>query len=85
MAVRPLKDGVIADFDITATMLKHFIRKAVKSTTFSKPNKLRVKPAITATDKAVFLPVTGDKKCDTSLTAAVDVVIALRISSTTDK
>ncbi len=37
VAVRPLKDGVIADFDITATMLKHFIRKAVKSTTFSKP------------------------------------------------
>ncbi len=37
VAVRPLKDGVIADFDITATMLKHFIRKAVKSGTFSKP------------------------------------------------
>ncbi|MBC8532651.1 rod shape-determining protein [Yeguia hominis] len=31
VAVRPLKDGVIADFDITATMLKHFIRKATKS------------------------------------------------------
>jgi rod shape-determining protein MreB len=37
VAVRPLKDGVIADFGITATMLKHFIRKAVKSTPFSKP------------------------------------------------
>ncbi len=37
VAVRPLKDGVIADFDITATMLKHFIRKAVKSSFFSKP------------------------------------------------
>ena len=38
VAVRPLKDGVIADFDITATMLKHFIRKAVKSRTFSRPH-----------------------------------------------
>ena len=38
VAVRPLKDGVIADFDITATMLKHFIRKAVKSTAFSRPH-----------------------------------------------
>jgi len=38
VAVRPLKDGVIADFDITATMLKHFIRKAVKSNSFSKPH-----------------------------------------------
>ena len=38
VAVRPMKDGVIADFDITATMLKHFIRKAVKSNAFSKPH-----------------------------------------------
>ena len=37
VAVRPLKDGVIADFDITSTMLKHFIRKAVKSNMFSRP------------------------------------------------
>jgi rod shape-determining protein MreB len=38
VAVRPLKDGVIADFDITATMLKHFIKKATKSNMFSKPH-----------------------------------------------
>lgn len=37
VAVRPLKDGVIADFDITATMLKHFIKKAAKPGFFSKP------------------------------------------------
>ena len=37
VAVRPLKDGVIADFDVTATMLKHFIRKAIKSNSFSRP------------------------------------------------
>ncbi|MEK7299030.1 MAG: rod shape-determining protein [Candidatus Margulisiibacteriota bacterium] len=29
VAVRPLRDGVIADFDITETMLKHFIKKAL--------------------------------------------------------
>ena len=28
IAIRPLKDGVIADFDITQTMLKYFINKA---------------------------------------------------------
>lgn len=38
VAVRPLKDGVIADFDITATMLKHFIKKATKANMFSKPH-----------------------------------------------
>ena len=37
VAVRPLKDGVIADFDTTAIMLKYFIKKAVKSGIFSKP------------------------------------------------
>ena len=26
-AIRPLKDGVIADFDVTEEMLRHFIQK----------------------------------------------------------
>ena len=38
VAVRPLKDGVIADFDITATMLKHFIRQVTKSSSFGRPH-----------------------------------------------
>lgn len=29
VAIRPMKDGVIADFDITAAMLEYFIKKAV--------------------------------------------------------
>ncbi len=36
VAIRPLKDGVIADFDITATMLKHFIRQATKSNSLGR-------------------------------------------------
>ena len=36
-AMRPLKDGVIADFDVTAEMLKHFIRKTAHSSVFSRP------------------------------------------------
>ena len=31
VAIRPLKDGVIADFDITTQMLKHILKKATKS------------------------------------------------------
>ena len=38
VAVRPLKDGVIADFDIATTMLQEFIRKALKGTFFTKAN-----------------------------------------------
>jgi len=35
--VRPLKDGVIADFDVTSAMLKIFIKKACGSSLFFKP------------------------------------------------
>ena len=35
---RPLQDGVIADFDITANMLQRFIKKVCGSSMFSKPN-----------------------------------------------
>ena len=31
VAIRPIKDGVIADFDVTQAMLKYFIDKAMKS------------------------------------------------------
>lgn len=37
VAIRPMKDGVIADFDITSSMLKAFIRKVIKSGPLSKP------------------------------------------------
>ena len=36
VTVRPLKDGVIADFDITTSMLKEFIRKALGNSAFTK-------------------------------------------------
>jgi len=35
-ALRPLRDGVIADFDATAEMLKKYIRKAITASPFSK-------------------------------------------------
>ena len=36
VAVRPLKDGVIADFDVTAAMLKRFVSEALKGSLFSR-------------------------------------------------
>ena len=36
-AVRPLKDGVIADFEVTSAMLRHFIKAALRSTVFNRP------------------------------------------------
>ena len=38
IAIRPMKDGVIADFDVTQAMLKYFIRKAMNSkSSFVRP------------------------------------------------
>ncbi len=36
-AIRPMCEGVIADFDTAEAMIKHFIRKVHKRSTFSKP------------------------------------------------
>jgi len=39
-AVRPLRDGVIADFVVTEEMIKHFIKKVHKNKSFANPNIL---------------------------------------------
>jgi rod shape-determining protein MreB len=36
-AIRPMKDGVIADFEVTEAMLRHFIRKAHNRKTLVRP------------------------------------------------
>ncbi|MFN7251658.1 MAG: rod shape-determining protein [Anaerobacillus sp.] len=54
VAVRPMKDGVIADFDTTATMMKHFIRQAQRNRSIftRKPNVMVCVPSgITAVEK----------------------------------
>jgi rod shape-determining protein MreB len=37
VAIRPLKDGVIADFDVTEKMLRYFIQKVHRRTFLAKP------------------------------------------------
>ncbi len=39
-AIRPLKDGVIADFDITEEMIRHFIKKSHNRNSFIRPRVL---------------------------------------------
>ena len=36
-AIRPMRDGVIADFDVAEEMIKHFIRKAHSKNSFFSP------------------------------------------------
>ncbi len=52
MAIRPIKDGVIADFEITEAMLRYFIRKAHNRKTLIRPRIIIcVPPNITAVEK----------------------------------
>lgn len=37
VAIRPMKDGVIADFDVTQGMLRFFIKKAIHNKAFVRP------------------------------------------------
>jgi rod shape-determining protein MreB len=41
-AIRPMKDGVIADFKITEKMLQHFIRKVLRTSFFSPSPKVLI-------------------------------------------
>ncbi|WP_428086190.1 rod shape-determining protein [Candidatus Thioglobus sp.] len=41
-AIRPMKDGVIADFKVTEKMLQHFIRKVLRSGFFSPSPKVLI-------------------------------------------
>lgn len=52
VAVRPLKDGVIADFEITTTMLEEFIKKALKGFMFTKARVIICIPSgVTAVER----------------------------------
>ncbi|MCL5935095.1 MAG: rod shape-determining protein [Firmicutes bacterium] len=53
VAIRPMKDGVIADFDITQAMLKHFMTKALrKRSSFVRPRVVVGLPSgVTAVEK----------------------------------
>jgi rod shape-determining protein MreB len=52
VAIRPMKDGVIADFEITEAMLRHFIRKVHNRTTLVRPRIIIAVPSgITQVEK----------------------------------
>lgn len=65
-AIRPMKDGVIADFDVTEIMLENFIKKIKAKGVFSKPRILICCPSnITGVEKNAIKEAaerTGAKK-----------------------
>src|ERR1044071_6468260 len=44
-AIRPLRDGVIADFEVAAEMIKHFLRKVRRASSFASPHLIVCVPS----------------------------------------
>lgn len=58
-ALRPLKDGVIAEFDATAAMLRHFFKKVAGRTIISRPKVIICIPyGVTEVEKRAVEDVT---------------------------
>jgi len=59
VAIRPMRDGVIADFDVTQSMIKYFISKALNSRTFVKPRVVVGVPSgVTEVEKRAVIDAT---------------------------
>lgn len=59
VAIRPMKDGVIADFDVTQTMLRHFIAKAYRKRSVFLPRVVVCVPSgVTEVEKRAVLDAT---------------------------
>src|SRR3989442_4316534 len=62
-AIRPLKDGVIADFDVTEQMLRHFIQK-VHQHRFAHPRVVVCVPSgVTGVEKRAVEEATCSPAC----------------------
>ncbi|OHA55221.1 MAG: rod shape-determining protein [Candidatus Veblenbacteria bacterium RIFOXYA2_FULL_43_9] len=60
VALRPLKDGVIADYRTTQAMLRYFINKALGGIRFFKPEVMIAVPAgITSTERRAVIDATN--------------------------
>ncbi len=59
VATRPMKDGVIADFDITQTMLRYFIGKATRRKPIVRPRVVVAVPSgVTEVEKRAVIDAT---------------------------
>ena len=61
-AIRPLRDGVIADFEVTEEMIKHFIRKVHNRRSFATPQIIVCVPSGSTAGGAAGDPGIGRKR-----------------------
>jgi rod shape-determining protein MreB len=56
VAIRPLKDGVIANYEVTEAMLRHFLTKVAAKSLFSRPRVMVCVPSgVTGVEKRAVL------------------------------
>lgn len=61
VAIRPLKDGVISDYDVTERMLKYFIQKTIGKKLFFKPKIIVCVPSgVTEVEKRAVIDATNE-------------------------
>jgi len=60
VAIRPLRDGVISDFDITEKMLKYFIKKAVGNSMIKPRVIICVPSGVTEVEKRAVLEASNN-------------------------
>lgn len=59
IAIRPLKDGVIADFEVTERLLKDFLNKATRRSRFRRPRVvISVPSGVTEVEKRAVIDAT---------------------------
>lgn len=75
---RPMQDGAIADYFVTYAMLKHFISKALGSTTLFRPDVLVSVPVgITSTERRAVIEATMKAGARSAMLVKESVLAAL--------
>ncbi|MGV8145801.1 MAG: rod shape-determining protein [Alkaliphilus sp.] len=83
VAIRPLKDGVISDYEITERMLKYFIRKTIGQSMFFKPKVIICVPSgVTEVEKRAVIDATNEAGART--TYLIEEPIAAAIGANLD-
>ncbi len=78
--IKPIKDGVIADFEATGYMLKHFLSKVIKNLSFSRP-KVIVSLPYGVTDVEKKAVIEACRSAGASRTYLIDEPMAAAIGA----
>jgi rod shape-determining protein MreB and related proteins len=78
VAIRPLREGVIADYDVTQAMLKYFLGKVCGRTVFSRPRVMICVPSgVTGVEKRAVLQACSEVGAQSTLLIEEPLAAAL--------